>query len=128
MSPAYTFFLVHMADLIDAGHALPLTSWKDEDLSVLYAKQNGKIVAVIVYSTKGAETFGFNWSVFGAVAPELRRQGIYGKLYKYLEDITKKIGCTAIISRVHKDNTVRLEGAAKSGMSLVYYYMIKDLR
>ncbi len=128
MSPIYTFFLRHMAELIDNGHAYPMTAWEDQDCGAVYAVENGKILGHIVYSTEKIKESGFLWIVLSAVDKDCRGRGIYTMLHKHFEDIAKQMGCWSIASHIHKNNKVRLASAEKVGMKPVFYFMGKKLQ
>lgn len=126
ISPIYTFFLREMADLIDAGHAWPFTSWKDDDCEAIYAQINGKIVGHIVYSKEKLDRKTL-WITLSAVDKDYRDNGIYTLLHKHFENIAREMNCTFIASQVHKNNLVRLKSAQKVGMSHAFYYMGKKI-
>ncbi len=118
-----------MAELIDNKFAFPMTSWSDDDGAV-YAVDGDKILGHIVYSI-GARS-GNNPSVcyitLSAVDPDCRSRGIYTILHKHFEAKAKELGCTAISSHIHKNNSVRLKSAEKVGMRPVFHYMFKKLK
>jgi len=126
MSPVYTFFLRATADLIDAGYAWPMTAWQDADCEAVYAEIDGKIIGHIVYSKEKLDK-KILWITLSAVDPEYRGRGIYSLLHKYFESIAKELGCAYIASQVHKNNTPRLQSAAKEDMKPTFYYMGKKI-
>lgn len=123
MSPIYTFFLRQIADLIDNGHAYPITSW-DDNCAAVYAEQNGKILGHIVYDIKKTDVL---WITLSAVDEEHRGRGIYTILHRYLEIIAKESNHSLISSHIHVKNTARLKSAEQVGMKPVYYYMAKKI-
>jgi ribosomal protein S18 acetylase RimI-like enzyme len=127
MSPIFTFFLRHMAELIDNKFAFPMTTWSDDD-SAVYAVQGDKILGHIVYS-KGGLSGSENvlYITLGAIDPECRGRGIYTILHHYLEDTGKKLGCSAITSHIHKNNTAALKSAENLGKRTLFNYVFKRL-
>jgi hypothetical protein len=123
-SPVYTFFIRHIAELIDSGHALAKTSWNDDECGAVYAEKNGEILGAIIYSTAYLKKKSL-WIELSAVAKEHRKKGVYTILHPYFEMIAKGLNCDTISSRVHMNNTVRLKSAEKVGMKLLFYQMIK---
>lgn len=128
MSPVYTFFLRSMAELIDNGHAFPFTNWNDGDCAAIYAEQDGKVLGHIVYSTDKINEGGFLWIVLSAVDKDARGRGIYTIMHNYFEERAKQMGCWSIASHIHRNNTVRLESAAKVGMKPIFYFMGKKIQ
>ncbi len=123
-SPVYTFFIRQMADLIDAGHSFPKTTWSDDNCGAIYAEENGIIVGAIIYSTAYINKKCL-WIELSCVKSECRNRGIYSILHNYFEMIAKKMNCDYIASHVHKNNTTRLKSAEKVGMKPVFYHMMK---
>ena len=126
MSPIYTFFLRATADLIDAGHAWPLTSWSDDLCEAVYAELDGEIIGHIVYSKEKLDK-KILWITLSAVAPEYRGRGIYKILHGHFENIARDLDCLYVASQVHKNNTARLRSAAKEGMTPTFHTMGKRL-
>jgi GNAT superfamily N-acetyltransferase len=123
MSPIYTFFLRHIAELIDNGHAYPVTSW-DDDCSAIYAEKDGEVLGHIVYDVKKKDVM---WITLSAVAKEHRGKGIYTLLHGHLEKTAKDLNFSIISSHIHVKNTARLKSAEQVGMKPVYYYMAKKI-
>jgi ribosomal protein S18 acetylase RimI-like enzyme len=109
-SPVFTFFLRTMAETIDSGFGYPVTSWKDDDCEVVYAESNGKILGNIVYSKSDSRTLFIE---LAAVDKEFRNRGIYGILYKHVENVARSYNYDAISSLVHKSNSIVLESIKK---------------
>lgn len=124
MSPVYTFFLRHIAQLIDDGLAWPVTTWDDFKCGAVYATDGDKILGHIVYDT---EKPGMLWIVLSAVSDEYRGRGIYKLLHKHFEQVAKDMGKSGIMSHVHKNNTTRLKSAESVGMGTVFYCIGKRL-
>lgn len=126
-SPAYTFFLRQMADLIDSGYSFRATTWKDDECEVVYAEFDGKIIGHIVYSTEKVKDKKMLWITLSAVDKENRGKGIYTILHKHFENIAKEFGCSYIGSLVHKNNKTRLQSAQKVDFYPAYNYMMKKI-
>jgi len=124
MSPIYTFFLRHIADLVDDGLAWPMTSWDDFKCGAVYAMQGDKILGHIVYDT---DKPGILWIVLSAVSKDARGQGIYTILHKHFEETAKRMGRSGIMSHVHKNNTARLKSAESVGMGTIFQCIGKRL-
>lgn len=129
MSPIYTFFLKRMAELIDNKFAFPTTIWSDND-SAVYAVEGDKILGHIVYSvgSRPANNPNVCYITLSAVDPDHRSRGIYTVLHRHFEAKAIELGCTAISSHIHKNNSVRLKSAEKVGMRPVFHYMFKKLK
>lgn len=127
MSPVYSFFLRQMADLIDHGLNLPMTSWNDNHCGAIYAEQDGMILGHIVYSTEHVDTKGYLWITLSAVDDGYRGRGIYNLMHTHLESLAQKLRCNAIASHVHVDNAVRLKSCEQVGMKPVFYFMAKKI-
>lgn len=123
----FSFFLKNMAELIESGFAFPRTQWKDDDLGAIFATIDGKIVGHIVYSTEKIYPGGFLWITLSAVDKKFRGRGIYSVMHPYFETRSKELGCWAIASNVHPDNSVRLKSCAQVGMKQIFYCMGKKL-
>lgn len=127
MSPIYSFFLRQMADLIDNGLNLPMTSWNDKTCGAVYAEQDGMILGHIVYSKEHIESKGYLWITLSAVEESYRGRGIYGLMHKHLESLAKELGCDAIASHVHVDNVIRINSCEQVGMKPIFYFMAKRI-
>jgi len=128
MSPIFTFFLRQMAELIDNKFAFPVTTWTDND-SAVYAVDGDKILGHIVYSRGGLTgNESVLYITLSAVNPECRGRGIYTLLHKHFENKAKELGCSAISSHIHKNNSVRLKSAEKVGMRPVFHYVFKKIK
>jgi NAD-dependent DNA ligase len=46
-TPAYTFFIREVADLIDNKNSLPYTYWEDKDCAIIWAEQDEKVVGIL---------------------------------------------------------------------------------
>ena len=123
-SPVYTFFIRHMAELIDSGFAMARTSWNDDECGAIYAEENGVIVGAIIYSRAYLHK-NCLWIELSAVRDDCRKRGIYSVLHNYFEMLAKKMNCDSISSKVHKNNLVRLSSAEKVGMNIAFYQMVK---
>lgn len=123
-SPVYTFFIKHVAELIDEGHHIAKTTWDDNECGAIYAEKDGEILGAIIYSTSFLKKRSL-YIELSAVKKEHRGKGIYTMLHPYFEMKAKELGCDTITSRVHKNNSVRLKSAEKVGMKMLFYQMIK---
>lgn len=124
MSPIYTFFLRHIAQLIDDGLAWPVTTWDDYKCGAVYAMEGDTILGHIVYDT---EKPGMLWIVLSAVKEDARGRGIYTLMHKHFEQVAKDMGKSGIMSHVHKNNLPRLKSAESVGMGTVFHCIGKRL-
>jgi GNAT superfamily N-acetyltransferase len=124
-SEIYTFFLRQMADLIDAGHSNPTTTWEDDHGAVYATEEDGTILGHIVYFHNPEKKM--LWITLSAVREDARGRGIYTKLHRYLEHIGRTLGCTSIQSTVHVNNGVRIASGMKFGLKAQYLLMNQPL-
>jgi RimJ/RimL family protein N-acetyltransferase len=127
MSPAYSFFLKHYAELIDNGQGYPTTTWNDKTCGVIYAMKADEIVGAIIYDREHPNADGGVWIVLSATSRASRGQGIYNILHRYLETTAKSLNKSSILSFVHVTNTARLRSAEKEGMAPIFYMIGKKL-
>lgn len=127
MSPIYSFFLRHYAELIEAGHAYPVTAWDDVKCGAVYVTHNENIVGHIVYDKDFPAAAGALWIILSAVDKNYRGRGIYKILHKHFEITAKELGYWAIASHVHVKNTVRLKSAESVGMKPIFHLIGKKI-
>lgn len=126
-SPAYTFFIRQVADLIDNNHGMPYTLWND-DCEIIWAEIEGKIVGMICYeNTYVNDLIPFLAIQLTAVHDEYRQRGIHTVLNTYFEKRAKDLNCVAIRATVHVNNTVRLESTKKDKLNPLLTVMYKRL-
>jgi ribosomal protein S18 acetylase RimI-like enzyme len=123
-SPVYTFFLKTMAETIDNGFGIPVTSWSDLECEAIYAEMNNQILGLIVYSKLDRGTIFIK---LGAVSKEFRGRGIYTILYKHLESVAISQGYDAISSLIHRNNTIIQETVKKENRWPEYCFYAKRL-
>lgn len=128
MSPIYSFFLKHYAQLIDNGHSYPITSWDDKRCGAIYAKHNSTVIGHIVFDRDNPNAAGALWITLSAVEEGWRGHGIYTILHKYFEETAKELGYWAIASHVHVTNEVRLKSAESVGMKPILYTIGKRIK
>jgi GNAT superfamily N-acetyltransferase len=127
-SPAYTFFIRQVADLIDNNHGMPYTLWNDDDCEIVWAEIEGKIVGMICYeNTYVNDPIPFLAIQLTAVHDEYRQRGIHTVLNTYFEKRAKELNCVAIRATVHVTNTVRLESTKKDKLNPLLTVMYKSL-
>lgn len=123
-SPAYTFFLRQIADLIDNGHGSAFTSWDDNTTGVIWGEVDGKIVGIFAYHKDQLKYGILNISIT-AVDTNHRNKGIHTILNKHFEKTAIKLGCSITAATVHPNNSVRLKTAEKDGLKMGYYKLYK---
>jgi len=124
MSPVASFYMKHMAKLIDDGHAQQIFTGGNNS-SAVYATLDSKVVGAIVYEIHASQRMAY--ILLSCVDEEYRGQGIYTILHPYFEEVATAQGCNRIGSIVHVDNAVRLASCAKVGMVPEFTRMVKLL-
>jgi GNAT superfamily N-acetyltransferase len=124
MSPVASFYMRHMAKLIDDGHAQQIFTGGNNS-SAVYATLDGKVVGAIVYEIHSNQRMAY--ILLSCVDEEHRGKGIYTALHPYFEEVAVAQGCNRIGSIVHVDNAVRLASCAKVGMVPEFTRMVKLL-
>lgn len=125
-SPAYTFFLRQVADLIDNGHGSKFTSWDDNSTGIIWGEIENKIVAIFAYHTEQVK-YGVLNVMLTAVDKDHRGNGIHTLLNKHFEKTATKLGCSVTAATVHPNNSVRLKTAEKDGLKIGYLKLYKKL-
>lgn len=125
-TPAFTFYLRQIADLIDNGHGSSFTSWDDDTTGILWGEIDEKIVAIFAYHTDQLKYKVLNVSLT-AVDKDQRSLGIHTIMNKYFEQTALRLGCNITAATVHPNNSVRLKSAEKDGLKLGYYKLYKKL-
>lgn len=129
-SPAYSFFLKHMAEVVDAGHTSACTFWKDETCEILWVELNNEIVGVSCFNTEfnNHPKFPLIYTHLTAVDKLHRRQGLQKILWKYFLENAKKYQCKAVRISVAVNNVPRLLSVQQSeGMTLLNSVFIKNV-
>jgi len=124
MSPVASFYMRHMAKLIDDNHAQQIFTAGNTS-SAVYATIDGQVVGAIVYEIHTSQRMAY--ILLSCVDEERRGQGIYTALHPYFEEVAQAQGCNRIGSIVHVDNTVRQASCAKVGMVPEFIRMVKLL-
>jgi len=124
MSPVCSFYMRHMAQLIDNDHALQVMSGSNNS-SAVYATLKGSIVGAIIYEIHPTQRMLY--ILLSCVEDTHRGKGVYTALHPWLEKIAKEEGCDRIGSIVHVNNIVRQESCAKVGMVPEFIRMVKHL-
>lgn len=127
-TPAYTFFIKEIANLIDNNHGHPHTTWDDDDCEIIWAEINNKVVAILCYST-AYKNYQLPYLAIQltAVGEEFRHRGIHTILNRYFEQRARDLKCVAIRATVHLNNTVRLESTKKDKLTPLSTIMYKQL-
>ncbi len=127
-TPAYTFFIKEIANLIDNKHGHPYTSWDDDECEIIWAEIDNDVVAILCYSTAYKNyQMPFLAIQLTAVKEQFRSRGIHTILNKYFEQRARELECLAIRATVHVTNTVRLESTKKDKLTPLLTMMYKKL-
>jgi len=124
-SPVVSFFLKHLAKLIDNGFALQLVAGTNRHQAV-YAEIDGVIVGHIVYEYL-EQPVRTAWITLSAIDENYKRRGIYTMLHRHFELRIRAAGAKKIASSVHVNNLARQASCEKVGMVPIYYRMEKEL-
>ena len=127
-SPAYTFFIREMADLIDDKNAHPFTTWEDNNTEIIWVELEKKIVGILCYNKEYVNApWPFLAITLTATHKDFRQRGIHTIMNKYFENRAANLGCLGIRATVNVNNSVRLITAKKDNlheMLRVYSRMI----
>jgi len=127
LSPAYTFFIREMANLMDDGYAYKVTSWKDKNCGIVWGEVNDEIVGIFAYNTEDVQSQLMN-IMLTAVAKEHRQKGVHTVLNRYYETVAKSLNCKFTCATVNPNNKTRLITAEKDGYKIGYYRMFKSIK
>lgn len=125
-SPAYTFFLRQVAELVDNKHGSPFTSWDDNETGIIWGEVDNVIVGIFAYHKEQIK-YGVLNICLTSVDKDHRGNGIHTVLNKYFEKTAIRLGCSITAATVHPDNHVRLKSAEKDGLKIGYYKLYKKL-
>jgi GNAT superfamily N-acetyltransferase len=128
-TPAYTFFIREVADLIDNKNSLPYTYWEDKDCAIIWAEQDEKVVGILVYDFSYVTYPMPHLSIIlTAVDKNYRQRGIHQLMNEQYEEQARLLNCVAIRATVNLNNEVRFKTAEKDKLSPVLYIMSKRLK
>ena len=123
-SKAFAFVIREYADLIERGYAdNELVFGNGSKVSYILAT-DGSVVAASVWHID--ETKRSAWILFSATKKQHQGQGLYTKLYNFIEDLCKKQNVVVIYSGVHVDNQKMID-VAKSVGRIPSSYRIKKM-
>jgi hypothetical protein len=127
-TPAYTFFIRQMADLIDSKHGRPYTSWEDDNCELIWAEIENEVVAILCYDTQYVfRKIPYIATVLAAVKENFRQRGIHAMMYRYFEKRAIDLNCLAVRSTIHLTNDVRLKSTMKDNLKPLLTTMYKKL-
>jgi GNAT superfamily N-acetyltransferase len=116
-TPALALLTRGHHELLDRGLAPPETVINWDDLAVV-AFAGDVPVGVISYSHEKWRRI--LWIRMGYVAPEARRQGIYGLMWERVVKAAHKLGAAEIHGGTHVDNKAMLECAQSLGRTPMF--------
>lgn len=126
MSPAYSFFLKHYAELIDAGLSFPITTWNDQ-CEILYVTEDEHVVGQITFDLKNPTAPGALWIVLSSIKESHRGRGIYKIMHRYIDQLAEQYGCHGVCSFVHVKNENQLRALESVGKKPVFYFVGKKI-
>lgn len=126
-SPAYTFYVRQMIDLIKNKHTYDSVIWKDDECGIIWAEDQDKICGIFCYNKSLISSSKILAIQITAVDKEYRKRGIHTILNKYFEQTAKEFGCHLTMASVNPTNQVRLESCKKDGLTLAHYTMYKKI-
>jgi len=116
-SPAYTFFIREIADLIDSKNGNPFTSWEDNNTEIIWAELDKKIIGILCYNKEYVDSpWPFLAINLTATHKDFRQRGIHTIMNKYFENRAVELGCLGIRATVNVNNSVRLITAKKDNL------------
>jgi len=109
-TPAYSFFLKEMANLIDSGNHIGYTYWDDKNCGIIWAENvDNKVVGILVYDRSFTKSrIPCLYIVLTAVDINYRQLGIHIIMNKYFERQVQKLNCQGIKSEISLKNKIRL--------------------
>jgi len=125
-SPAYTFFLRQMAELMDNGHSAKMTTWVDSECGIIWAELDTNVVGIFAYKKDQIKYKVLN-ILLTAVDANHRNKGIHTILNKYFEQTALNLDCNVTVATVHPNNKIRLATAEKDGLKIFYHKLYKKL-
>jgi hypothetical protein len=127
-TPAYTFFIRQIADLIDNKHGRPYTSWEDDNCELIWAEIDNEVVAILCYNTQYVfRKIPYIAIILTAVKENFRQRGIHTMMNRYFEKRAIDLNCLAIRATVHLTNDVRLKSTEKDNLKPLLTTMYKKL-
>lgn len=116
-TPAIPLIARGWAELLDRGLA-PMEAVGNWDQQAVVAFAGGVPVGVITWEHQKWRKVV--WVHMGFVAPEVRRQGLYGQLFQRVVKAAQKIGAAEIQGGTHVDNRAMLECAESLGRTQLF--------
>ncbi len=95
------------------------------------AQKNGNVIAslMITYEWSDWRNGVYWWIQSVYVQPDYRRQGVYRRLYKFVQDLAgKSANVVGFRLYVEKENTLAQKTYTRLGMAEAHYLMFEDLR
>jgi GNAT superfamily N-acetyltransferase len=126
-SPSYPFFLRRMADLMEDGHSLKMTTWVDSESGIIWGEIDSEIVGIFAYKKDQVKHKTLN-ILLTAVHPDHRNKGIHTTLNRYFEKVALDLGCNFVVATVHPNNKTRLMTCEKDGLKIFYHKLGKKIQ
>lgn len=127
-SPAYTFFIRQMADLIDNHNGMAYTTWDDSNCGIIWAEIENTVVGIICYDKSWiTDPIPYLAIQLTAVSGKYRQRGIHKTMNNYFEEIARNLNCVAIRATVNLKNSVRLATAEKDQLVPMLVIMTKRI-
>jgi hypothetical protein len=119
-----SFFLTHLADLIESGHATRNYMPNLTNARIIYLKINDEIAGHIIWEWQGNDT---TYIIFTTIDNKYNKRGLYSIMHRYYEDRIKKGGALYSKSQLHINNSRIISISKQNGYEVEYYKMIKKL-
>lgn len=119
-----SFFLRHLADLIENGHATRTYIPSLTNTRIVYLKINNEIAGHLIWEWQGNDTA---YIVFTVIDKKYSKRGLYSILHRHYEDRIKKGGALFSKSQLHIDNDRIINISKQNGYEVEYYKMIKKI-
>jgi hypothetical protein len=115
-SPAYTFYVRQVVELIENKHTFDSNTWDDDECGIIWAEDQDKICGIFCYNKAWIKTLKMLTIQLTAVGTDYRQRGIHSILNKYFEQTARELNCCITVATVSPKNTVRLATCEKDGL------------
>jgi len=126
-SPAYSFYVRQMIELIENNHTFKFNVWDDNECGIIWAEDQGTICGIFCYNKSWVKALKILSIQLTAVDKEYRERGIHKILNNYFEETAKELECIITAATVNPTNTVRLATCEKDGLKLKNLLMYKKI-
>jgi len=119
-----SFFLKHLADLIENGHAARNYVPNLTNARIIYLKIDNEIAGHIIWEWQGNDT---TYIIFTAIDDIYNKRGLYSMMHRYYEERIKKGGALFSKSQLHVSNNRIIDLSKHNGYEIEHFRMLKKL-